>query len=69
MKVLLLFFSIALLTTACGGSEAIPTSTMEEETGELEVMQTVQESKTLDSMNQEILESAEVLDALLKELN
>jgi len=42
---------------------------MEVSTDEAEVMQTVQESNTLDSINQEILESAEVLDALLNEIN
>jgi len=69
MKGLLLPLSIALLAIACGSSDSTPPPQMEVSTDEAEVMQTVQESNTLDSINQEILESAEVLDALLKEIN
>lgn len=69
MKGIFLSFSIALLAIACGSSDSTPTPQMEASTDETEVMQTVQESNTLDSINQEILESSEVLDALLKEIN
>jgi len=69
MQRLSLLICTASFVLACGGTEkpAVQAELPPEE--KAAVLQAEQESSTLDSMNQEILESSEVLDALLKEIN